>query len=158
MEFGPDRFGRRGLLAAAAMSLVSLAGCGGSTTQHEPDTNSQRGGPEQGPRSPAPGQPGPGIVAKAAEIPVGGGRVFPDKQLVVTQPTVNDFRGFKAVCTYKDCKLSSVENDLITCPCHGCRFSVVDGSVRTGPATRPLTRAVITLDGDEINLLDLGTT
>jgi len=31
-----------------------------------------------------------------------------------------------------------VENGPITCPCHGCRFSAVDGSVPTRAATKPL--------------------
>jgi len=145
---------RREVLAATALSLLGLAGCAGSTTQHEPDTNSRQGGPEPGQQRSAPGVPGPGVLGRAAEIPVGGGKVFPDKRVVVTQPTVNTFRAFSAACTYRTCTLSTVENDLIVCPCHGCRYSIVDGSVHTGPATEPLKPKTVTLDGDEVRLLD----
>jgi hypothetical protein len=35
-------------------------------------------------------------VANISDIPVGGGRIYPDRQIVVTQPTANDFKAFKA--------------------------------------------------------------
>jgi Rieske Fe-S protein len=145
---------RRGLLIAGVVGGLSLAGCGGSTTQHEPDTNSNRGGPEQGGRTPMPGAAGPGLIGETTDVPVGGGRVYPDHNVVVTQPTANDFRGFQATCTYGKCTVSKVENGLIACPCHGCRFSAVDGSVRHGPATKPLPSANVTIEGTEIRLLD----
>jgi Rieske Fe-S protein len=47
-----------------------------------------------------------------------------------------------------------VENNTIVCPCHGCRFSTVDGSVQTGSATKPLEKATITLDGGQLRLLE----
>jgi Rieske Fe-S protein len=145
---------RRTVLAAAVLGGLSVAGCGGSTTQHEPNTNSEQGGPEQGPRTPAPGQAGPGLIGDATDVPVGGGKVYKDRQLVVTQPTANDFHGFRAICTYRKCELSGVENNAIVCPCHGCRFSTVDGSVLTGPATKPLEKVTITLDGTQIRKLE----
>lgn len=42
-------------------------------------------------------------------------------------------------CSHRGCSLSAgqVEGELITCPCHGSRFDVRDGSVQRGPATAP---------------------
>ena len=42
-------------------------------------------------------------------------------------------------CSHRGCPLSGGELDgeVITCPCHGSRFDVRDGSVQRGPATAP---------------------
>jgi Rieske Fe-S protein len=146
---------RRVLLGgAAALGGLSISGCGGTTTQNHPDTNSNQGGPEHGPRTVAPGEGGPGIVANTSDIPVGGGRVYSSRRIVVTQPAANDFKAFTAKCTHAGCVVSKVENGLIVCPCHGSAFSTTDGSVRNGPATKPLTPANITVDAGQIRLLE----
>ncbi len=43
------------------------------------------------------------------------------------------------VCTHGACDVEPVKNEGFVCPCHGARFSI-DGTVLTGPATRPLRR------------------
>jgi Rieske Fe-S protein len=48
--------------------------------------------------------------------------------------------------------VATVENGTINCPCHGSKFSVEDGSVASGPATRPLAAKKIAVDGDQISL------
>jgi len=42
-------------------------------------------------------------------------------------------------CSHRGCPLSGgeVEGELVTCPCHGSRFDLRDGSVQRGPATAP---------------------
>jgi nitrite reductase/ring-hydroxylating ferredoxin subunit/uncharacterized membrane protein len=42
-------------------------------------------------------------------------------------------------CSHRGCLLSAGEVDghSVTCPCHGSRFSLLDGSVERGPATAP---------------------
>jgi nitrite reductase/ring-hydroxylating ferredoxin subunit len=42
-------------------------------------------------------------------------------------------------CSHRGCALSSgsVEGESITCPCHGSRFDLRDGSIERGPATAP---------------------
>jgi nitrite reductase/ring-hydroxylating ferredoxin subunit/uncharacterized membrane protein len=42
-------------------------------------------------------------------------------------------------CSHRGCLLSSgeVEGESITCPCHGSRFDLRDGSIERGPATAP---------------------
>ncbi|HEV7898467.1 MAG TPA: Rieske (2Fe-2S) protein [Planosporangium sp.] len=141
---------RRGVLVGgAALGGLSLGGCGGY-----PPPYGDRGGPEQGDRTPAPGQGGQGILDTPDHIPVGGGKVYPTRQVVVTQPVQGDFKGFRAVCTHRACLVNKVENGTIDCPCHGSRFSIVDGSVRQGPATKPLEQRTITVDTGQIRLLD----
>jgi Rieske Fe-S protein len=91
-------------------------------------------------------------LARVADIPVGGGVVFPHNRVVVTQPAAGHLVAFSAVCTHEGCKVSQVANGTIDCPCHGSRFSIVDGSVVRGPATSPLRARSITVDGGSVLL------
>jgi Rieske Fe-S protein len=82
------------------------------------------------------------VLGKATDVPVGGGKIFADKKLVVTQPEVGQFKGFSAVCTHQGCLVDKVADGTIDCPCHGSKFKL-DGSVNTGPATQPLAPAAV---------------
>ena len=75
------------------------------------------------------------MLTTTSEIPVGGGTIFADEQVVVTQPTEGEFKAFTAVCTHQGCHVSSVSDGTINCACHGSQFSIDDGSVEPGPAT-----------------------
>jgi Rieske Fe-S protein len=91
-------------------------------------------------------------LASTKDIPVGGGKVFEDQQLVITQPTKGEFKGFSAICTHQGCTVSQVKGGTINCPCHGSKFEVSDGSVRSGPANKPLPYRGVKVDGDQIRL------
>jgi Rieske Fe-S protein len=96
---------------------------------------------------------GPGTsLVKTSEVPEGGGKVLTDAGVVVTQPRKGEFKAFTDVCTHKQCTVAAVEGGTINCPCHGSRFSVEDGSVRSGPATQPLAEKKIKVTGDSITL------
>ncbi|GHE59630.1 hypothetical protein GCM10017771_82750 [Streptomyces capitiformicae] len=91
-------------------------------------------------------------LAGTADIPVGGGTIFKDRKVVVTQPEEGDFKAFSAVCTHRGCIVSSVSDDTINCACHGSKFSITDGAVENGPATAPLPAEQITVSGNSIRL------
>jgi Rieske Fe-S protein len=91
-------------------------------------------------------------LASTKDIPVGGGKVFEKEQLVVTQPSKGEFKGFSAICTHQGCTVSQVKGGTINCPCHGSKFEVADGSVRSGPANKPLPYRSVKVDGDQIRL------
>ena len=56
----------------------------------------------------------------------------------------------EARCTHLGCTARwSPEEEVIRCPCHGSRFSP-EGVVLNGPATLPLGRFGIRLDGDRV--------
>jgi Rieske Fe-S protein len=88
----------------------------------------------------------------AADIPVGGGKVYQTAQVVVTQPAKGQYKAFSAICTHVGCICNQVAGGTIDCPCHGAKFKITDGSVVTGPATTPLAAASITVTDGKIFL------
>jgi Rieske Fe-S protein len=95
---------------------------------------------------------GGSVLAKTSDIPEGGGKIFKDSGVVVTQPTAGEFKAFSSKCTHQGCAVTGITNGVITCPCHKSEFSVTDGSVKKGPATQPLPEEKITVSGDSISL------
>ncbi|MER5213362.1 Rieske (2Fe-2S) protein [Streptomyces sp. NPDC002838] len=132
MTQGPTR--RTVLLATGAAALV--AGCG------------DRGDDSGASPSVSPGQE----LAKTSDIPVGGGTIFKDEGVVVTQPAQGEFKAFTNICTHQRCPVASVSDGTINCTCHGSKFSIADGAVTSPPATKPLPEKKITVEGDSIRL------
>lgn len=81
---------------------------------------------------------GPIVVGPATDVPVGGGKIYADSKIVVTQPTAGQYMAFSAVCTHAGCAVTSVADKQIGCPCHGSKFGIADGKVEGGPAPKPL--------------------
>lgn len=128
-------FGRREALGAAGVAAcgLALAGCGS-------------GGPAPGR---APGIKGK-VIARTAEVPVGGGKVVDQWKIVVTQPREGVFKAFSAICPHRGCAVSTPENDVMTCPCHGSEFAADTGKCLKGPASGPLTPYQVKVEGDGI--------
>lgn len=91
------------------------------------------------------------VVASTSDIPVGGGTIFGEYDLVVTRLTAGTWAAFSATCTHQGCTVSSVEAGSIVCPCYGSRFAITDGAVTTGPATLPLPAKAIDVTGRSIS-------
>jgi Rieske Fe-S protein len=131
---------RRAMLASAGAVGVGLAltGCGAAGQ--------------------AAGKAGDAVTSAAQQaiskvsIPVGGGRVFADQKVVVTQPTSGDFKAFSAVCTHQGCIVSDVSNGTINCLCHGSQFDIATGDVKAGPATQPLPAKGVTVSSNGITV------
>jgi nitrite reductase/ring-hydroxylating ferredoxin subunit len=142
---------RRRLLtgAAAAAAACCAAGCATYGTPRDPGP-----APPPAPAAPAPaGAPpqAPGVAA-TADIPVGGGRVFPADAVVVTQPQAGTFVGFDATCPHAGCLVDQVTDTGISCPCHGSVFGTADGAPLEGPANAPLGRREVRVEGDRVVL------
>ena len=71
------------------------------------------------------------------KVPTGGGLVV--GSVVLTRDAQGDVRGYSATCTHQGCKVDTISNGRISCPCHGSAFDAKTGAVVQGPATRPLT-------------------
>ena len=100
----------------------------------------------------APKRTGPVTLGPTSEVPVGGGKIYAEQVVVVTQPTAGTFKCFSATCTHAGCLLHDVTGGTINCTCHGSQFSITDGSVTRPPAERPLPAEQITVAGGQITL------
>ncbi|WP_162795240.1 Rieske (2Fe-2S) protein, partial [Nonomuraea lactucae] len=117
----------------AAACGLALAGCGA-------------GG--QG-RGAVPGIKGK-VIARTADVPVGGGTIVDQWKIVVTQPAEGVYKAFSAICPHRGCAVGSPENDVMTCPCHGSEFAADTGKCLKGPASGPLTPYQVKVEGDGI--------
>jgi Rieske Fe-S protein len=93
------------------------------------------------------------VLGTAAEIPVGGGKIFTAARVVVTQPVRGQYRAFSAVCTHVGCILDEVADGTIDCPCHGSEFTITTGAVVTGPAPRPLPKKQVNIIDGQVVLV-----
>ena len=100
--------------------------------------------------SKAPVPEGPSVAA--SEIPVRGGVILDDADYVITQPKAGEFKAFSKICTHQNCPVTEIAGGTINCQCHGSQFSIEDGSVQTGPATRPLPEAEVTVAGKQVTV------
>jgi len=139
----PRVVSRRQVIAgagAAVAAAVALPACASYGTSGQPTTSAAPGAPQTG--------GGAGQAIPTADVPVGGGTVFPERHVVVTQPRPGTFAAFDTTCPHQGCTVNEVADGTIDCPCHGSRFRIEDGSVANGPATRGLTvRPVQVSDG-----------
>ena len=74
-------------------------------------------------------------LGPAEDYPLGTSRIYSPAQAVI----VHDEYGFRAlslVCPHLGCVVNMTSAGF-ECPCHGSRF-LPDGSLRNGPASRPL--------------------
>lgn len=134
---------RRNVLAGAGavgvgtLGVIALGGCASGGTKPAPSVPPSIKGK---------------VIAKTSEIPVGGGKIFEDYKIVVTQPSKGTFKAFTAVCTHQGCTVGDVQKGIIQCPCHGSEFSVTDGSVKQGPAKAKLAEYKVKVVGDGITV------
>jgi Rieske Fe-S protein len=136
---GPSR---RVLLASAGIGAVALSGCGAAGDAAGGAASSASNAATDAVKD---------AISKAT-IPVGGGKVFPDQKVVVTQPASGEFKAFSAVCTHQSCVVAEVADGTINCACHGSKFDITTGAVKNGPATSPLPEKSVTVDGDGISI------
>ncbi|MFJ3329420.1 Rieske (2Fe-2S) protein [Streptomyces griseus] len=144
---------RRTVLAAGAAGAAALAtGCGSSDEGGGGDTSGTPTASDGASDGASPGASDGVELAATGDIPVGGGTVFKERKVVVTQPEEGEFKAFSAVCTHASCLVSTVSDGTINCPCHGSRYSITDAAVEAGPAPRPLPAERISVSGGTIRL------
>lgn len=143
----------RRALVAGAVGVPLLAACGNSGSSSDSGGSGGSGSSSDSGGSGESGGSGgsAGGIAKS-DVPVGGGAIFADQEVVVTQPTEGEFKAFTAVCTHQQCLVTEVTDAGIDCSCHGSVFSIEDGSVLEGPAEEPLAEKTVTDDGDTLTV------
>jgi Rieske Fe-S protein len=138
---------RRTMIMNAGLAAAAVAGLGSCTT-YGPAPATEPSAPAWGAGASGSTQ---GLTAKAADIPIGSGKVFPDAQTVITQPKKGEFKAFSAVCTHQGCLVDAVTT-TINCPCHGSTYSITDGAVVNPPAPKPLPPKTIKVSGDTLTV------
>ncbi|MEO5874429.1 MAG: Rieske (2Fe-2S) protein, partial [Streptosporangiaceae bacterium] len=128
---------RRGLLLGLGLAGVggALAACGGKdggSAAAEPEGSEAASGTAQT----TPKTAGT-LLGAASSIPVGGGVVFKNQKIIVTQPTKGVFKAWSNVCTHSGCAVDKVAGGTMNCPCHGSKFAIADAKVVAGPAPSP---------------------
>jgi Rieske Fe-S protein len=77
--------------------------------------------------------------------------------ITVYRASQYDFVAFERCCTY-DVEVDSARVDVdpsglsLSCPACGSQFLILDGSIITGPATRPLKQFYTQFDGDDLHI------
>jgi Rieske Fe-S protein len=128
--------GGAGAVGAGVAATTALAACGAVGAQS----------------TAAPKRTGPVTLGPTSDVPVGGGKIYAEQVVVVTQPAAGTFKCFSATCTHAGCLLHNVSGGTINCTCHGSQFSITDGSVTRRPAEQPLPAEQITVAGGQITL------
>lgn len=138
---GLDR--RTAVLAGVGLTvgLPLLAACGDGSTAAPEATSEASDAPTRSPAADAT------RLADTADVPVGGGLIV--SGVVLSQPTQGAFRAFSGICTHQSCPVTEI-TETIDCTCHFSKFSLVDGSVVQGPATKRLAPIEVVVDGDAI--------
>ena len=100
-----------------------LAGCGGLCVAALGGCAAYGPAGPAAPPAPAPVPPAAPagqvtVLAAVADVPVGGGVILTDRDVVVTQPVPGTFKAFSATCTHQGCAVNEVANGTINCPCH----------------------------------------
>lgn len=158
-----------GIVALSGGAALTLAGCGADGQAGDPVPTSAAPSSSAAEASPSPSSapsasespsesPSKAASSKApsgpsvatADVPVGGGVILSDADYVVTQPTKGTYKAFSKICTHQGCKVGSVTDGVIKCPCHGSEFSIADGSVKHPPASKPLPESTTTVAGSKV--------
>jgi Rieske Fe-S protein len=133
--------------AVAGLTVPVLAACASDSEGEAATAPPDGASPES---SEGNGGGGGGTTVSTSDVPVGGGTILGQQEVVVTQPTEGEFMAFSAVCTHQGCLVQSISDGTINCPCHGSAFSVEDGSVVNGPAQSPLESRSVTVEDDQV--------
>lgn len=144
---------RRTVFAATGVAglAVALTACGSQDGDSSTSVSSGAGAGGDASSGSAAGSGGTEI-AKTSDIPEGGGKIFESEGVVVTQPEPGTFKAFSATCTHRGCAVKSIADGVINCPCHNSNFSIADGSVKSGPATKALPVKEVSVSGESIML------
>lgn len=92
-------------------------------------------------------------VGHAKDVAIGTIKGFRagDKAIVVSNIS-GKFSAIGERCTHRGCSLSKgrMEEEVVTCPCHGSRFNLKTGAVVRGPAEEAEPAYPVTVEGDSI--------
>jgi Rieske Fe-S protein len=159
---------RRTVLRGAALlgaGLPLLAACtgadpgsGGSSSSGGSASAGSGSSGSNGSGGSGSGGSGSGTTVAKSDVPVGGGKILAQDQVVVVQPTKGEFKAFSAICTHQGCTVDTIQGGQIICPCHGSHFSIKNGANTAGPlgspagSVQPLAAKKVTVKGSQLSI------
>jgi len=151
---------RRQVLCGLAVALLApgalAAACGGDPGTTATTTTGGAGGTTTGGgATTTTGGGATGALAKLSDVPVGGGLIVdgPSGKVLLVQPAAGTVKGYDPTCPHQGFTVDPPKDGIITCvQGHGSQFDPNDGSVKRDPATSPLTRVEVTVQGDSVVL------
>ena len=98
---------------------------------------------------------GEAFVCNAAEVPLGGTRLFSvagsKTGFILIHLNDGSWRAYEQKCTHLSCAVFyQPQADKIQCPCHNGWFDARTGLVLQGPPPRPLPHLDVVIKGGEI--------
>ena len=92
-------------------------------------------------------------MANISDIPEGKGKIINiDGTKAAVFNDKGNIKAFSNLCTHVGCEIDWNDSEATwDCPCHGSRFEK-DGTVKQGPARRPLDSIAVKIEGDEMKL------
>ncbi|MDV3221226.1 Rieske (2Fe-2S) protein [Intrasporangium sp.] len=147
--------GRRSVIVGLA-GVAGLAACSSppvpSTQEPTADPSSRTTSASPGSATSAPAtsaDPPAAGGTPVTEIPVGSGKIYPDRKVVVTQPAAGTLKAFSTTCTHQGCAVTTINDGHIICPCHGSAFDIESGvPTEASQAKRPLQARTVAVSGD----------
>jgi Rieske Fe-S protein len=146
---------RRGVMCGLAGlgAAGALAACGtaespssSSSSSDAPADTSADGATSEGTEGGATGE----AIAATTDVPEGSGLVV--DEIVIVQPTADEFAAFSAVCPHQGAIVSAPDADgNIICPRHQSTWTI-DGALEQGPAETDLPAVEITVEDGQIFL------
>ncbi len=137
----------------ASIGAISVTGLIGACSTTEEEIAVEQPAIETSPETSAPAEgetaSSNGLIS-VSEVPVGGAVILSEEKVVITQPTPGEINAFSTTCTHQGCPVSQVNDSGILCACHNSVFSTLDGSVVSGPASRPLDPIEVSIQGDQV--------
>jgi Rieske Fe-S protein len=139
-----DAISRRSMIGGCAITVA--AGITGYLVAHDKGFGTTNGTATSYP-STGNGQ----FLAHLSQVPGGGGGLILNQdKVVLVRGEGGTVHGLSAICTHQGCTVGSIQNGVITCPCHGSEFNAQTGAVIQGPATRPLPAVSVVVRGQSV--------
>lgn len=92
----------------------------------------------------------PGTELAATEVPVGSAVIL--DSFIIAQPTEGTFLAYSATCPHQRNPITEVAGDIVRCPSHNSEFSIIDGSVLSGPARDPLVPVELSEQAGQLSI------
>lgn len=86
---------------------------------------------------------------EATEVPVGSAVIL--GSVIIAQPKEGEFVAYSSACPHQGQFITEVDGDVVTCTKHNSKFSIMDGSLISGPARTGLSEANLTQEGDTLS-------